>query len=80
MKIDRTNATKRIEKLDVNPEKRSALTCGFGRYFLRRDLKSFDLFFDFVGESRRPCAVYNPVVECERERNYFRAFVSVFVR
>jgi hypothetical protein len=41
--------------------------------------KSFDLVFDLVCESRRAGAVYNAVIERERERDNFCAFVFVFV-
>jgi hypothetical protein len=36
-----------------------------GVFLALRDFESFDLLFDFVGESRRAGAVYNPVIKCE---------------
>src|SRR6266404_7476434 len=67
-------------KIGCNLEECSARGRGCGGHPLRRDLESFDLFLDFVGESRRAGAVYDPVIKCERERNYLGAFVSVFVK
>ena len=43
------------------------------------DSKSFNLFFDFVSERRGAGPVHDPMIERERERNDFYAFIFAFV-
>jgi len=44
-----------------------------------RNRKSFDLFFDFVSESRCARTVYDPMIESKRKRNDLCSLVLVLV-
>ena len=45
-----------------------------------RNLELLDVLFDFVNEACRGGAVQDPMVEGEREGNYFRRFVLLSIR
>jgi hypothetical protein len=68
------------QKVGRSREKYLALVCGCGGHVCRRDFEVFDLFLDLVCERCCTGAVYDPMIECQRKRDDFSAFVLVFVR
>jgi hypothetical protein len=50
-----------------------------GEHFGRRDFEFFDLFLDLVCERGRAGAIYDTVIECQREGDDFSTLVLVFV-
>src|SRR5262249_9091213 len=77
------NSTRRTDRWSATTKGAQAVSMIYScrsRMFRRlRELKSFNLFLDFICERRRAGAVYDSVVECDRERDDFGALVFVFV-
>jgi hypothetical protein len=65
--------------LDVSDENVQPLLADSTGTLSGWNFESFDLPFDFVGESRRTGAIYNPVIKRQREGDYLCAFVFLFV-